>query len=98
MFKSDTSPFELTQDWSVAGSDAALLQQGVEVGINSVRIDQETYSLGVRWDVSPYIALKAQFDHVVINPYGYGLWTSSVERLDASSRVQVFSLNMNFIF
>lgn len=48
VFKSDTSPFELTQDWSVAGSDAALLQQGVEVGINSVRIDQETYSLGVR--------------------------------------------------
>ncbi|RTZ16222.1 hypothetical protein EJ063_09200 [Vibrio aquaticus] len=97
-FKSDTSPFKLTQDWSVAGSDAALLQQGVESGINSVRIDQETYSIGVRWDFSPSMAIKAQFDHVNIHPYGYGLWSSSLDHLDSTTKVQVFSLNMNFIF
>lgn len=97
-FKPSSAHFELEQDWSVAGAEAALLQQGAIVGINSVRIDQETYSLGVRWDVSPYIALKAQLDHIKIHPYGYGLWLSSVENLSESTEVQMFSLNMNFIF
>tara|TARA_Y100001956_G_C4127634_1_gene191217 strand:+ start:267 stop:1556 length:1290 start_codon:yes stop_codon:yes gene_type:complete len=97
-FKPSTSRFKLEEDWSVAGPEVALLQQGAMAGINSVRIDQSTYSLGVRWDVSPYIAVKAQVDHVKINPYGYGLWVSSVENISKSTDVQMFSLNMNFIF
>ncbi len=75
-----------------------MLQKGTLAGINTVRIDQSTWSLGLRWDVSPYVALKAQMDHVQINPYGYGLWASNVERIDESRNVQVFTLNLNFIF
>ena len=97
-FKPTYSEFELVQDWSVVGEQAALLQQGTSAGINAVRIDQSTWSLGVRWDVSPYVALKAQVDHVQIHPYGYGLWASDVTRIDESSNVQVFSFNLNFIF
>lgn len=97
-FKPTHSEFELQQDWAAAGAEAALLQQGTLAGINAVRIDQSTWSLGLRWDVSPYVALKAQMDHVQLNPYGYGLWASDVERIDESRNVQVFTLNLNFIF
>ncbi|WP_072036454.1 hypothetical protein [Vibrio sinaloensis] len=97
-FKPSSSPFQQDEDWSQAGAQAAQLQGATEAAINSVRIDQESYSVGLRWDVSPYIALKAQYDHVKINPYGYGLWASTLETMGSSSRVHLFSLNMNFIF
>ncbi|KOO11983.1 hypothetical protein AKJ18_26315, partial [Vibrio xuii] len=76
----------------------AQLQQGALLGIDSIRIDQSTYSVGVRWDLLPNLALKAQMDHVEIDPYGYGLWATSGEGIDKSRDAQVYTLNMNFIF
>ncbi|WP_225874935.1 hypothetical protein [Vibrio atypicus] len=105
-FKPTTDYYQSDQDWSSigalagaqAGEQARQLQHGAGAAINSVRIDQASYSIGVRWDVSSQIAIKAQIDHVTINPYGYGLWASSVEDISQSMDVQVYTLNMNFIF
>ncbi|EEX93275.1 hypothetical protein VIOR3934_16771 [Vibrio orientalis CIP 102891 = ATCC 33934] len=85
-------------DWGAVNPAFSLLQTGANVGINSVRIDQSTYSLGVRWDVLPQLALKAQVDYIDINEFGYGLWASDPSVLGSGRDAQVYSINLNFIF
>ncbi|MBA5763876.1 hypothetical protein H2O73_16050 [Vibrio sp. 404] len=92
-FKSSTSPhsFPANNAW------APLLNAGV-LGVNAVRIDQSTYSLGVRWDISPQVAIKAQLDHVEIDENGYGLWVTSLSDIGQANDVQLYSLHLNFVF
>ncbi|WP_282176928.1 hypothetical protein [Vibrio nereis] len=96
--KQSNSRYNSSSDWGALDPALAQLQQGTLLGIDSIRIDQSTYSVGVRWDLLPNLALKAQMDHVEIDPYGYGLWATSGEGIDKSRDVQVYTLNMNFIF
>lgn len=101
-FKQSNSQYSSSSDWSVLNplnpAPLTQLQQGAQLGINLVRIEQKTYSVGVRWDLLHNVALKAQIDHVEIDPYGYGLWAASGEGIDKSRDVQVYTINMNFIF
>ncbi|WP_394128088.1 hypothetical protein [Vibrio hepatarius] len=85
-------------DWGAVDPSLSLLQAGAEIGINSVRIDQSTYSLGVRWDLLPQLALKAQIDYIEINEFGYGLWASAPSVLGSGRDAQVYTINLNFIF
>ncbi|CSB33745.1 Uncharacterised protein [Vibrio cholerae] len=67
-------------------------------GINSTYIDQQTFSLGVRWDVTAQIALKAQYDYIQIADNGYGLWAIPLEADLQGRDVQLFSVSVNFVF
>jgi len=96
--KQSNDRYESSSDWGALNPALAPLQAGALFGINSVRLDQQTYSLGVRWDLLPNLALKAQVDHIEIEPYGYGLWAASTEGITTGRDVQVYTLNMNFIF
>lgn len=97
-FSPEHSYYQAESDWSVIDPSFALLQTGAQVGINSVRIDQQTYSLGMRWDIAPQFALKAQIDYIDIEDYGYGLWAADVTAISQGRDAQVYSLNLNFIF
>ena len=97
-FSPEHSYYQAESDWSVVDPSFALLQTGAQVGINSVRIDQQTYSLGMRWDIAPQFALKAQVDYIDIEDYGYGLWAADVSAISQGRDAQVYSLNLNFIF
>ncbi|MDC5856050.1 hypothetical protein [Vibrio europaeus] len=44
------------------------------------------------------IALKAQFDYVDIEDFGYGLWASDAAIISSGRDVQVYTLNLNFVF
>ncbi|EEY98939.1 hypothetical protein VOA_002768 [Vibrio sp. RC586] len=100
-FTPKNQPYQAQSDWGLSpinGAELAAFQKILIGGINSTYIDQSTYSLGVRWDVTTQMALKAQYDYVKINDYGYGLWAASMENLSQGRDVQVFTLSLNFVF
>ncbi len=85
----------------VNGAQLAEVQKCLIVGINSSYIDQQTFSLGVRWAVTAQIALKAQYDYIQIADNGYGLWAIPLEadlQGQQGRDVQRFSVSVNFVF
>lgn len=74
-----------TPDWAsaLAPIDPVLAQQaqaiaiGATTAINQAAADQSTISAGLRWDVAPRVAVKAQWDHVRTRHAGGGLWHRS---------------------
>ncbi|MGD8112094.1 hypothetical protein [Vibrio sp. TRT 17S01] len=97
-FHVDQAPYQKALDWSLFNPALVPLQEGAIAGINSVRIEQSTYSLGLRWDVASQVAVKAQLDYVEIEPFGYGLWATPASRQGGERDALVLTLNMNFIF
>lgn len=86
-------------DWSPLGDSAASLQTMTYQSIvNSTRFDQETVSLGVRWDVDPRAALKLQWDHTRIHPQGYAAWFRDRALLDHGATVNLLTLGVDFVF
>ncbi|WP_047048418.1 hypothetical protein [Vibrio mexicanus] len=98
VFNASNEVYTAQTDWGAVDPNLGVLQASSIAGINAVRVDQATYSFGLRWDVTSNIALKAQIDHVEISPFGYGLWAASVDRFASGSDIQVYTLNLNFIF
>ena len=84
--------------WAALGAAAAGLQATSYAVINETRVDQETLSLGVRWDVTPQAALKLQFDHTRINPWGYSAWFRTRAMQTGSSHVNQLSVGVDFVF
>jgi hypothetical protein len=74
-----------TPDWStpltpidpVLAQQAQMLAVGAATAINRAAADQSTTSLGMRWDLAPRLALKAQWDHVQVRRDGSGLWRNA---------------------
>ncbi|ENM5826581.1 hypothetical protein RBG15_002097 [Vibrio metoecus] len=100
-FNPRKSPYQAQSDWglsSVNGAQLAEVQKWLIGGINSTYIDQQTYSFGVRWDVSSQVALKAQYDYTQIADNGYGLWSIPLEEHTQGRDVNLFSLSVNFVF
>ncbi len=64
---------------------------------NAPHINQSTVSLGLRWDLYPKVALKAQWDHTWVKKNGGGLLIIK-EPLNKDITLNIFSLNLNFIF
>ncbi|MBF0309665.1 MAG: hypothetical protein HQL56_09075 [Magnetococcales bacterium] len=85
-------------DWSRIG--LADLQTTALLTLNSTRFDQETTSVGLRWDITSRLALKFQLDSIHIHPYGYGLWYSqpTVAERERPLRVNLLSATMDFVF
>lgn len=85
------------------GSDwAAIAQAGFQniaySVVNSTRQDQETLSLGGRWDFDSRAALKLQWDRSHIHPLGYALWFRSPETNGRTSTVNLLTLSLDFVF
>jgi hypothetical protein len=58
---------------------------------------QKTVSLGMRWDVKPKLALKAQIDRTWISAYGGGV-TQQRALVNHTEVVNRFTLTMDFLF
>eukprot|EP01093_Parvamoeba_rugata_P014493 TRINITY_DN46_c0_g4_i1.p1 TRINITY_DN46_c0_g4~~TRINITY_DN46_c0_g4_i1.p1 ORF type:complete len:433 (+),score=48.26 TRINITY_DN46_c0_g4_i1:1384-2682(+) len=96
-------PFQ-TPDWATQLTPAIGIQGAQEAqmvaaysayAINSAGANQQTYSIGGRWDFSSNMALKLQHDHINIDEYGGRLWTNS--SLESGS-ADVTSVSVDFIF
>jgi len=92
----DKSAIAPINDWSGIGQ--AAFQQLVYFVANSTRQDQETLSLGSRWDFNSQAALKLQWDHSRIHPQGYALWFRSPETNARRSSVNLFTVSLDFVF
>ncbi len=97
-FKPDRAPFASRTDWGVFSPQLGEFQQLLVAGINTTHIEQTTYSVGFRWDLSPQVALKAQYDHIDLEANGYGLWAAEPEAAQRGRAIQLFTLGINFIF
>lgn len=95
----DRKLLEPVNDWSPLGAAATGLQDiAYQQIINSTRFDQDTLSLGTRWDFHERAALKLQLDHTRIHPRGYAAWFRSRPLLERSSNVNLLTLSLDFIF
>lgn len=65
--------------------------------LNAVNTNQNTLSVGVRWDLHPKAALKAQWDHTWTRKNGGGLLDLK-KPLDHDITLNTFSVNLNFVF
>src|SRR5690606_34787159 len=86
------------RDPGVASTDPAV--QALNAGLNTALAyvpDQQTLSLGTRWDFARNAALKLQFDHLRISDDSFG--TLQSQRL-APERVKmnVFSISVDWVF
>jgi hypothetical protein len=62
--------------------------------INSGRVEQRTVSMGLRWDIDPRVALKLQWDHVVVSPNGGAIWQGNPN----GGRANVGTVLLDFLF
>ncbi|MFA7243227.1 MAG: hypothetical protein WC091_24225 [Sulfuricellaceae bacterium] len=80
-------------DW---GAYNAIMRDPAFHILNTIRIEQNTVSIGARWDFSRNAALKLQWDRTDIKPSGYGLWWRNPA--GTTSRVDLLSATLDFMF
>lgn len=90
-FETSSDTYTRNTDWGVALQDIAIN------AINSTRIDQTTFSAGMRWDFDSKAALKLQWDRTEIDANGYGLWWTDADK-SRDETVNVISLTLDFVF
>lgn len=73
------------------------LFQAAQYSYGISRLDQTSYSLGVRWDFYTDMALKLQWDHSRIGEQGSSLWVRDMP-MSHDNSVDLFSFNLSFIF
>jgi hypothetical protein len=66
--------------------------------VNTTRIEQDTVSAGTRWDFHRQAALKLQWDRTTIPLSGYGLWNRDQASPNVPTRVDLFTVTLDFIF
>ena len=80
---------------------------GAPALLNTQKVNEDTKSIGVRWDASAGVALKAQFDHVNIPKYSNGLFlvadpVAAIQggntHLNKAKDINVLSVSVDFIF
>jgi len=74
------------------------LQTNISHTINDNANDQQSLSLGFRWDIHPKIALKAQWSHFWLGHRGAALWTQPASPNQVPDKVNLWSFGVNFIF
>jgi hypothetical protein len=72
------------------------LKDAAENLLNYARVDQQSASLGLRWDVYENIALKAQWSHFWLGRHGTFLWTNPEPPTPLN--VNVWSMGVDFVF
>ena len=78
----------------VAAQQMQIMGKGITEMLNSGLIDQNTVSVGLRWDFDPRMALKAQWDHVNVKPNGNVMWSG----LPTGGQANVVSVALDFLF
>ena len=78
-------------------TNMVLLQQGVQTIYNDSFYDQDSASLGVRWNIRHDIALKLQWSHTWIEPIAASLWKRRRVPED-ETEIDTYSVNVDFIF
>ena len=81
----------------VLDAQLALLQQSTQTLVDGPNFNQQTASVGMRWDIRYDLALKVQWDHTWVNAYGSGLWDQR-EILTQDKSLNTFSINLNGVF
>ena len=95
-FFTEQSLYVSDVDWSASGFQ--LVRDSAIATLNGVLIEQHTYTLGLRWDFVPKMALKAQWDNTHIAEGKFALWAHSNDRAVDSTTVNVFSFALNLVF
>ena len=86
-------------DWTILGANAVNLQTTTYQRIlDSSRFDQETFSVGTRWDFHSQAALKLQFDHTRIHPHGYAAYFRDFPEMFRSNNINMLSVGVDFVF
>ena len=80
------------------GGFNAVLRDPAILTINDTRIEQSSVSLGARWDLHPQAAFKLQWDQTTIKPSGYGLWWRVRAINLQTTRVNLVSATLDFVF
>ena len=98
------APKNPTPDWvtplAPLGLGASAVQNAQMLGIvaaqlaNTMRLDQRSVSLGVRWDFHPRMALKVQWDRIMAKPDGNGMTGGNL----GGGRVDAVSALVDFMF
>jgi len=73
------------------------LQQSVDAVINDNGTDEQSLSVGLRWDFHPQVAFKAQWSHYWLADDGAALWQKPESR-EIPDNVNVISFGFDFIF
>ena len=88
---------------AVSGTGA--ISRGIQGLLNVQKLDQRTTTLGVRWDATSSVAVKAQWDHVTKPADSYGLFytddpgtAQARSFLNSTRRVNIISLAVDFVF
>jgi hypothetical protein len=66
--------------------------------INSVRVDQDMASLGLRWDIDSHNALKLQWSRMRVHENGWVLWFPAAGVSDRAGKADVLSATWDFVF
>ena len=101
VFHADYPAASAQSDWaSLLGNDpsVALLQAGALRTVNSTRVDQNTLSLGLRWDIHPQVAIKLQWDSISVKPNGFGLWSPASNATMAAERINLVTSSLDWVF
>ena len=78
-------------------ADSAQLNLGLAGSLARVHMDQNTWTLGARWDFRQDMALKAQLDMIRGTPESIFLYPSSTPGA-FDGKLNVFSLSLDFVF
>lgn len=96
-FETSSDTYTEQIDWGLLNPASAELQDIAINAINSTRIEQTTFSAGLRWDFDTKAALKLQWDRTDIDANGYGLWWTDADR-NRDETVNVITLTLDFVF
>jgi len=82
-----------------AATNAAVLalQQSTQLFADYFHKDQKSLSLGVRWDIKPKVALKAQWERTWVGPHG-GTMLMQKLPLDNTESIDRFTLKVDFLY
>lgn len=86
---------------SIPALDAQLLllHGGAQSLFQSLRFEQNTVSVGARWDVHPNVALKLQWDHTEIETGGASLWWNQTGvQPSPDATVNLLSASVNWMY
>lgn len=80
----------------LAGLGAAI--NGVVAGLAGSDTSQQTFSLGMRWDVASAIALKAQYDYIDLDSGSPGMLANLQPGFKRGGDLSVLSLTLDYVF
>lgn len=70
----------------------------VEILMNSNKVDQYSYSVGLRWNLMPKLTMKMEWDHVHVEKDSPGLYVTKLDLRAKDIEMDNFALTFNFIF